>query len=147
MRARVGMSAMALGLSLLGGAVVEFPAATAAPAAPTHTKSGKQCPAKQVKKVWRGGTSKQCPNLPDELDHLFYQGPQYTTALRRKYRERTLFIQLRLHDLGYGPIVRDGYYGTQTKDVVKRYQRRQGLVVDGKVGLQTWKSLFGLGRA
>jgi hypothetical protein len=140
MRVRVGVCAIALGMSLVTGAATVEPASA-------HTVTGKQCPVKEIKKVWYGGTSSVCPGLPDELDHLFYPGHQFTTALADKYRERVVFIQLRLKDLGFTPIVIDGHYGTQTKSVVKRYQRRKHLVVDGKVGLQTWKSLFGLGRA
>jgi peptidoglycan hydrolase-like protein with peptidoglycan-binding domain len=145
MRGRVGVCAVALGLTVaVGGATVE---AAAAPAVGSHTATGKQCPVKEIKKVWYGGTSTMCPNLPDELDHLFYPGHQFTTALAHKYRERVVFIQLRLHDRGHRAIVVDGHYGKQTRTIVKRYQRKHGLVVDGKVGLQTWKSLFGLGRA
>lgn len=40
----------------------------------------------------------------------------------------------------------DGYYGTrQTEPAVTRFLRNHGLVVDGKVGPQTWEALFGLG--
>lgn len=37
----------------------------------------------------------------------------------------------------------DGYYGPKTKDAVKRYQSMNGLVVDGKVGPNTWSKLLG----
>jgi peptidoglycan hydrolase-like protein with peptidoglycan-binding domain len=121
--------------------------AVAAPAVSAHTPSGKQCPVKEIKKVWYGGKSTVCPGLPDELDHLFYPGHQFTTALAHRYRERVVFIQLRLHDRGHTRIVVDGFYGDQTRRILKHYQRRHGLVVDGRVGLQTWKSLFGLGEA
>lgn len=40
----------------------------------------------------------------------------------------------------------DGKYGTQTANTVTRYQRNHHLKVNGKVGLTTWKKLFGLGR-
>lgn len=145
---RVAVSAIALGMALVGGAATA--PAVAAPAAPgqsSHTKDGKQCPVKQIKKVWYGGTSKKCPNLPDELDHLFYPGKQFSTALESKYLERVVFIQLRLFDRGHKAIVVDGHYGNQTRKIVKNYQRKHDLFVDGKVGKQTWKSLFGLGEA
>ena len=145
MRVQVGVCGIALGMALATGAATVQ--AVAAPAVSAHTVNGKQCPVKEIKKVWYGGTSKQCPNLPDELDHLFYPGHQFTTALAGKYREKVVFIQLRLHDLGHKAIVVDGHYGNQTRKIVKNYQRKHGLVVDGKVGLQTWKSLFGLGEA
>lgn len=35
----------------------------------------------------------------------------------------------------------DGVYGSQTAQAVSRFQRRQDLVVDGKVGPQTWRRL------
>jgi len=38
-------------------------------------------------------------------------------------------------------VVVDGRYGPQTAQAVSRFQRRQGLTVDGKVGQQTWKRL------
>lgn len=142
MQARRSVAAVIMGLTLVAG----MGAVDGASATPVHTKDGKECPVGEVKKVWYGGTSKKCPNLPDELDHLFYTS-QFTTALAHKYRERTAFIQLRLKDLGFTPIGIDGLYGNQTKSVVKRYQKKKHLTVDGKVGLQTWKSLFGLGKA
>jgi peptidoglycan hydrolase-like protein with peptidoglycan-binding domain len=55
-----------------------------------------------------------------------------------------VFIQLKLRDLGY-PTAIDGKFGPQTAAVVRKFQSRRGFVVDGEVGLQTWKGLFGLG--
>src|SRR5689334_8125308 len=48
---RVAVSALALGMTLVGGV-----ATMEASAAPAHTKDGKECPVKEVKKVWYGGT-------------------------------------------------------------------------------------------
>jgi hypothetical protein len=139
------LSGVAVALTLvLGGSAVGGAAAAQAAAASSRAK---QCPVKEIKKVWYGGTSTKCPNLPDELDHLFYPGSPYTTKLKNTYRERTVFIQLRLHDLHYGPLAIDGKFGEQTADTVKRYQRNHHLTVNGKVGLKTWKKLFGLGAA
>ncbi len=72
---------------------------------------------------------------------------QFSTALEDTYLERVVFIQLRLFDLGHKAIVVDGHYGNQTRKIVKNYQRKHSLIVDGTVGKQTWKSLFGLGEA
>lgn len=150
MRIRRGISGLALGLALATGTT----GTTAAPAAAVPGAmdgstliAGNQCPVKEIKKVWYGGESTRCPDLRDRLDHLFYPRKRFTTALRSSYRENVVFIQLRLHDVGHERIVVDGYYGSLTRKVVKNYQRRNDLVVDGEVGLQTWKSLFGLGRA
>lgn len=51
-------------------------------------------------------------------------------------------IQVRLKDLEYykGPI--DGNFGGDTERAVKAYQRSKGLIVDGKVGPETWASVF-----
>jgi len=40
-----------------------------------------------------------------------------------------------------GPIVIDGIYGRATAHAVRAFQRRHGLVVDGKVGPATWRAL------
>ena len=144
---RVALASLALTLALgTGASTMEAAAAPAAPGVTTQV-AGKQCPVGEIKKVWYGGESTKCPDLRDRLDHLFYPGRQFSTALRDSYRENVVFIQLRLFDKGHKRIVVDGYYGNLTRRVVKNYQRRHDLVVDGKVGLQTWKSLFGLGRA
>jgi len=36
----------------------------------------------------------------------------------------------------------DGYYGAQTAKKVKEYQKRKGLSADGKVGRDTWNTMF-----
>lgn len=121
-------------------------ALTGAAAVPAFAAQGYQpCPAKEIRKVWDGGQSTKCPDMGDRLDHLFYPGYASTTALAHRYRENTVFIQLRLRDLNYAPLVIDGYYGNQTAGAVTRYQRNHHLIVDGVVGAQTWKALFGLG--
>ena len=37
---------------------------------------------------------------------------------------------------------RDGVYGAATQEVVRQFQQSNGLVVDAKVGPQTWGALF-----
>ncbi|WNZ21873.1 peptidoglycan-binding protein [Leptolyngbya sp. NK1-12] len=37
----------------------------------------------------------------------------------------------------------DGIFGCQTRDAVMHFQRRNGLLVDGVVGPETWTALFG----
>ena len=57
-------------------------------------------------------------------------------------------IQIRLNELGCGPVAADGVFGKMTAGAVKDFQSRHcdvrcnPLVVDGKVGIQTWSSLF-----
>ena len=38
-------------------------------------------------------------------------------------------------------VVVDGSYGPRTAQAISRFQERQDLIVDGKVGQQTWKRL------
>lgn len=118
-------------------------------AAPAGATSHGACPATEITAIWYGGESDdgRCDFIPDYLDHLFYSDPMLTTAQRNTYQVRAVVVQLRLRDLGYRPVAVDGKYGPQTAGAVTRLQENRGLYVDGKVGVQTWKSLFGLGRA
>lgn len=43
-----------------------------------------------------------------------------------------------------GPWGADGEFGPDTEDGVKRYQRSQGLTVDGIIGPDTWRALLGV---
>ena len=58
-------------------------------------------------------------------------------------------IQIRLNELGCGPVDVDGVYGKQTALGVKAFQSRHcdlydfPLIIDGKVGVLTWYQLFG----
>lgn len=56
--------------------------------------------------------------------------------------ETVKFLQIQLERKGI-KIVQDGIFGIQTKKAVKEYQSKNGLVVDGIVGQNTWKSLLG----
>lgn len=53
-------------------------------------------------------------------------------------------VQQRLIDLGYscGSAGADGIFGNGTLDAVKRFQKANGLAVDGIVGEKTWSKLF-----
>jgi hypothetical protein len=59
-----------------------------------------------------------------------------------------LLIQALLNKYGAGPIVEDGIFGKETLHAIKVYQSEhcdgQGhaLAIDGKIGIQTWSSLF-----
>jgi hypothetical protein len=132
-----------LGL-LATGAVAALALGFAVPADAAVTDA---CPAREIQRIWDGGTSSNpdCLYVPDQFDHMFYGGTMYTTNFAHTYKGDVVAIQLRLRDLDYSPLAIDGYYGNQTAGAVSRYQRNHGLVVDGKTGRQTWKSLFGLG--
>lgn len=138
-RPLIALTGAAFALSLAAGT------AAAAPSAP----AGAHCPVSQIAKVWYGGTQDPetymaCGDLAEQIEHLYYPGTMLSTSLASYYREDVVFVQLRLRDLNYRPLAVDGRYGSQTAGAVKRYQRNHGLVVDGKVGPQTWRALFGL---
>lgn len=52
-------------------------------------------------------------------------------------------IQGRLKELGYYRGLVDGDFGGGTESAIKMFQEAEGLTVDGVVGPQTWKRLFG----
>lgn len=56
--------------------------------------------------------------------------------------ERVIDIQQLLNQrIGAGLVV-DGIFGPRTEDAVQRFQARVGILVDGKVGNQTWPRLI-----
>ncbi len=137
----VGAAATVL---VAGGVISAIPAAAA--------PEGTLCPVTQMEKVWGGTeqdawTLEQCGDLAARYDHLFHPGEMLTRALDGSYVENVVIVQLRLRDLKYRPMVVDGSFGPQTEAAVTRYQRDRRLVVDGKVGEQAWRALFGLGPA
>jgi len=54
---------------------------------------------------------------------------------------RRIQEELAKRGLYSGPL--DGIFGGGTESAVARFQRRSDLLVDGKVGEQTWGDLFG----
>ena len=51
-------------------------------------------------------------------------------------------VQSTLKKLGFFNGIIDGFFGTQTENAIKRFQRNFGLNPDGIVGERTWDSLF-----
>ncbi len=51
-------------------------------------------------------------------------------------------VQFKLAREGYAVGTVDGIAGVKFDKAVKAYQRNKGLLVDGKVGINTWNSLF-----
>ena len=52
-----------------------------------------------------------------------------------------LIAQDALNTLGYTTGGLDGIFGSQTYNAVRRYQASRGLIVDGIIGCNTWRSL------
>ena len=112
---------------------------------------------KATNKVWRnyisGGIVKE---LQYELNKQFNRGLKVDgwfgqktidalVNVRRNARGNlTKIIQRRLRAKGYsiGRAGVDGIFGRDTENAVKRFQRDNGLKVDGIVGRNTWKELF-----
>lgn len=49
--------------------------------------------------------------------------------------------QQRMKDRGWSIVV-DGYYGPKSESICRQFQQEKGLMVDGKVGIQTWAATF-----
>jgi hypothetical protein len=71
-----------------------------------------------------------------------FAGDWLSLASRGEFTDDTVKLQDRLNWLGFGCIPEDGDYGPVTREAVMRFQRAFGLVVDGKVGPQTWEAVF-----
>ncbi|NES21722.1 MAG: SH3 domain-containing protein, partial [Symploca sp. SIO3E6] len=83
-------------------------------------------------------------STPDRPRNNGNRFPSSVKALRRGSRSQTVVtIQQNLKNRGIynGPIT--GYYGRLTETAVIKFQRTQGITVDGIVGSQTWKFLEG----
>jgi hypothetical protein len=73
--------------------------------------------------------------------------PPLTRELRlaspRMQGDDVRLLQQRLFDLGYRELeIADGIFGPKTDQAVRRFQTVNGLVVDGRVGRNTWYRLF-----
>ena len=116
-------------------------------------KAGQQATIQQVRGDW----------LMVKLDdgtlgwaRWYYAGERYIDVVAPPAFTRTLsvqasrlsgddvtIVQQRLYDLGYHEVgAIDGVYGPSVEAAVKRFQRTNGLEVDGVVGQQTWEKLF-----
>lgn len=68
--------------------------------------------------------------------------PAYPMLLVRG--SRNVYVrqfQQRLRDRGWNITV-DGDFGPKTESIVKQFQKEKGLQVDGKVGINTWNSIW-----
>jgi len=54
---------------------------------------------------------------------------------------RVEFLQLALNRADCGPVATDGIYGHATAEAVRKFQKQQGIYVDGAVGMRTHRAL------
>lgn len=77
-------------------------------------------------------------NTQREIDkHFLYYRPRTIQNAHVKW------LQQRLSDIGYSIDV-DGSFGTQSQNIVKKFQKKYGLEVDGYAGVQTHLKLISL---
>ena len=65
----------------------------------------------------------------------------HSTLMEGNEGEEVTYLQQLLNKKSRATIAVDGYFGSETKQMVQIYQQNHGLVVDGVVGPQTWSSL------
>ena len=65
----------------------------------------------------------------------------YPLIKRGSISTYVLIAQDDLNTLGYKTGGLDGIFGGRTEEAVRNYQRSRGLVADGIVGCNTWRSL------
>jgi len=114
--------------------------APAAPAAAAQTAGSKVTVCHFAKQPLDPAT----PNPRYPFSFLLSTAVQDST--NRQVRKAVRSVQLVLSRIGIRDsagrqLVVDGSYGPQTASAVRRFQERENLFVDGKVGKQTWKRL------
>jgi len=111
-----------------------------------------------IKEIYGHGelNSTDCPGINYPLDKIrreFYKDincpyknyPGYLIKINPNLRDNNVkIIQENLIENGYsvGSYGADGYFGTATFNAIKKFQRDNGLMVDGIVGKETWDRLF-----
>lgn len=78
---------------------------------------------------------------PKTLDLIFSSDAKKYTLLEGTSGDDVDSLQRQLVDLGYLKSA-TGYYGSQTVEAVKDFQKRNGLTVDGKTGEQTLELIY-----
>jgi peptidoglycan hydrolase-like protein with peptidoglycan-binding domain len=64
-----------------------------------------------------------------------------STLMEGSVGDEVTYLQQLLNKKSRATIAVDGYFGSETKQMVQIYQQNYGLVVDGIVGEKTWNSL------
>lgn len=75
--------------------------------------------------------------VPQKLYRRVYKWPQYGCAVSRNVKK----VQVMLTSLGFKS-VQDGWFGTDTKTQLVKFQRKYGLAADGVAGPATLKKLI-----
>jgi hypothetical protein len=81
--------------------------------------------------------------LLEEQPHAF-SGTWLRPETRGQNQDEVREVQSQLNWWGYGCTPEDGDYGPVTVGLVREFQRDMGIYVDGNVGPQTWRTLFGV---
>lgn len=69
-------------------------------------------------------------------------------TLKKGSKGKDVFtLQSLLVDKGYGPMAKDGQFGSVTDKLVKQFQADAGLKADGIVGDKTWNALYAAPKA
>lgn len=106
-----------------------------------------------VKGILRYGTFVHIDTRTAKYHHSYVTGKNVTYGKKNipycgsvlKYGSRGIdvaIVQYKLAREGYAVGTVDGIAGVKFDNAVRAYQRNKGLVVDGKVGINTWNSLF-----
>jgi peptidoglycan hydrolase-like protein with peptidoglycan-binding domain len=84
-------------------------------------------------KTWSSLEGNQVASAAQSLTH--------STLMEGSVGDEVTYLQQLLNKKSHATIAVDGYFGSETKQMVEIYQRNHGLVVDGIVGEKTWSSL------
>lgn len=90
-------------------------------------------------KLLPGGTSKPAPAKPKPAPKPSGRPTLKRGSQGKAVKDLQAFMN-RVYPL-YSKLVVDGIYGPKTEAVIKEFQRRAGLRVDGIVGASTWRKL------
>lgn len=85
------------------------------------------------------------PAFPLPAGHWFgFESPddRNHSGFWHKDRVKIKVLQRRLRSRGYVNVDVNGRFDANLESAVKRYQRKNGLTVDGLVGINTWKDLW-----
>jgi cell wall-associated NlpC family hydrolase len=78
---------------------------------------------------------------PDTLNLIYAQDAKHYTLLQGTSGDDVDSLQRQLIDLGFMDKA-SGYYGTETIEAVKAFQKRNNLTIDGKTGQETLDLLY-----